>query len=499
MEMEDANMEPELVTGFPVDGLRGPPDSRRALTQVEDRFRRMPENGELYRGLFARFKLAHDYVATLGPQSKPKRQYCYSLVRFVKLLRRKPLLERLARSEKVISTIKDLHFHLDSIFESVGLGTAPEMTQWKTEWAAGCADQCQQLTDLIQGTPGRPGATTRMLVKEMRSHKKVKEMLMELFVELEGNPASQLGPLKQAIFDRIKEYLQSQPDVPEFIPRLFNWYISEKDVTLAAESFGSGTYGAVSRGTWCHNGVDQDVVVKTLYSETSDAAEGLFLYRLDFWFKLPSHSSILKLHGGCHLSTPPFFVCEEAFGGNIVDFLAREENKSKFWSMFLHVAEGLQFLRDQKIVHGGLKGSNILVGKDDMPKLADFGFSQIRSLSAGLSQKSAEAQNNTVRWKPREALQQTGNENPQSKSDVYSLGMCMIEALTDEVPFAEMLDDQNVMDYVTEGGAHSKPDQVSNEEWSVIGKLCEVEVQRRPDIDQALALIGHMAELAPSA
>ncbi|RLN43749.1 hypothetical protein BBJ28_00025283 [Nothophytophthora sp. Chile5] len=495
METEDVNMEPEPVLGFPVDGLRGTPDSRRALTQVEDRFRRMPENGGLYRGLFARFVFAHDHVA-LGPEPKPKRQYCYSLVRFVKLLRRKPLLERLARSEKVISTIKDLHFHLDSIFESVGLGTAPAMTQWKTEWAAGCADQCQQLTDLIQGTPG---ATSRMLVNEMRSHKKVKEMLMELFVELQGNPASQLRLLKQATLTRIEAYLQSQPDVPEFTLHFFDWYISEKDVTLAAESFGTGTYGQVSRGTWCHDGVEQDVVVKTLYSETSDAAEGLFLYRLDFWFNLPSHSNILKLYGGCHLSTPPFFVCEEAFGGNIVDFLAKEENKSKFWPMFLHVAEGLQFLRDQKIVHGGLKGSNILVGKDDIPKLADFGFSQIRSLSAGLSQKSAEAQNNTVRWKPREALQQTGNENPQFKSDVYSLGMCMIEALTVEAPFAEMLDDQEVMDHVTEGGAHPKPDQVSNEEWSVIRQLCEVEVQRRPDIDQVLALIGPLAELAPSA
>ncbi|RLN69885.1 hypothetical protein BBJ28_00023810, partial [Nothophytophthora sp. Chile5] len=120
MEMEDVNMESVPAPGFPVDGLRGTPDSRKVLKQVADRFRRMPENDGLYRGLFARFEFAHDHVVALDPQSKPKRQYCDDLVRFVKLLRRKPLLERLARSEKVISTIYNLHFRLDSIFESVG-------------------------------------------------------------------------------------------------------------------------------------------------------------------------------------------------------------------------------------------------------------------------------------------------------------------------------------------------------------------------------------------
>ncbi|RLN98289.1 hypothetical protein BBJ28_00025946, partial [Nothophytophthora sp. Chile5] len=458
-----------------------------ALTHVADRFRRMPENGGLYRGLFARFVFAHDHVAALDPQSKPKRQYCYSLVRFVKLLRRKPLLERLARSEKVISTINNLHFRLDGVFESVGLGDTPKMTQWKTEWAAGCADQCQQLTDLIQGTPGRPGATSRMLVKEMRSHKRMKEMLMDLFVELEGNQANQLRPLKQATLDRILTYVQSQPDVPEFIPRLFDWYISKKDVTLAAEPFGNGTYGAVSRGTWCHDGVDQDVVVKTLYLEASDAAEGPFLDLLDFWSKLPPHPSILKLYGGCHLSTPPYFVCEEAFGGNIVDFLAKEENKSKFWPMFLHVAEGLQFLRDQKIVHGNLKGSNILVGDLNSVKLLDFGCSSIRTVSAGLSQKSAEAQNNTVRWKPKEILQE---EDPRFESDIYSLGMCMIEALTVEAPFAEMLDDQEVIDFIIRGGSHPRPDGLMDGVWTFISQLCAVNYGDRPNIDAVIQQIG---------
>ncbi|RLN86209.1 hypothetical protein BBJ28_00025254, partial [Nothophytophthora sp. Chile5] len=489
MEMEDVSIEPEPVPGFPVYGLRGTPDSREVLKQVADRFRRMPENDGLYRGLFARFEFAHDPVATLDSQSKPKHQYCDDLVCFVKLLRRKSLLERLARSEKMISTIYNLHFRLDSIFESVGLGETPEMTQWKTEWAAGCADQCQKLTDLIQGTPGRPGATSRMLVNEIRGHKRVKEMLMDLSVELKGNQVSQLRPLKQATLDHILAYLQSQPNVPEFIPRLFDWYISKKDVTLAAEPFGNGTYGAVSRGTWCHNDVDQDVVVKTLYLEASDAAEGSFLDLLDFWSKLPPHPSILKLHGGCHLSTPPFFVCEEAFGGSIVDFLAKEENKSKFWPMFFHVAEGLQFLRDQKIVHGNLKGSNILVGDLNSVKLLDFGCSSIRTISAGLSQKSANAQNSAVRWKPKEILQE---EEPRFESDIYSLGMCMIEALTVEAPFAEMLDDQEVIDFILRGGSHPRPDGLTDVAWTFISQLCAVNYGDRPNIDEAIQQIRQL-------
>ncbi|KAE8974368.1 hypothetical protein PR001_g26012, partial [Phytophthora rubi] len=87
----------------------------------------------------------------------------------------------------------------------------------------------------------------------------------------------------------------------------------------------------------------------------------------------------------------------------------------------------------QKTVHGGLKCNNILVGDKWKAKLADFGFSTVRTLSAGLSQMAGQANTKSVRWKPKEVLEETGTEAVRYESDIYSLAMCMIETKTHEI------------------------------------------------------------------
>ncbi|RLN58970.1 hypothetical protein BBJ28_00011863 [Nothophytophthora sp. Chile5] len=478
MEMEDVNMEPEPVPGFLVDRLRGTPDSREVLREVADRFRWMPENDMLLRGVRFRLVFLHDHVASLGPLNSLQPQYADILVRFLKLLRDKILLVRLAKMDTIVQMLRDLHRRIDEIFRSLDLADSKEMTQWESEWEGGCKSQRSKLTQLLLDTKDRK------LVNDVKGgDKKVDELLMCFLVALDSkNLSEEERVLKQRTFDRVAGYRKVKG------LHIFDWFIPIESVDFEDEAIDIGTFGVPRRGSWIHDGVRQDVVVKLLFEETGNSADELFLEQLAFWFNLPPHKNILKLHGGCHVNSPPFFVCENAHNGNLGDFFLDESNMPRFWFMFLQLAEGLKFLHDKKIVHGGLKCNNVLVGEDNTVKLADFNFSRIRSLSLGLSENGAKAQSVAVRWKPRELLNQCGSELPRLESDIYSLGMCMIEAHTQEPPFGFINDDE-VPKKIDSGEIPSRPEELSDVEWEFISQLCAVDYSTRPTIDEVIVTI----------
>ncbi|KAF1794211.1 Protein kinase-like domain [Phytophthora cactorum] len=73
-----------------------------------------------------------------------------------------------------------------------------------------------------------------------------------------------------------------------------------------------------------------------------------------------------------------------------------------------------------------------------------------------LNSVAATAIGSAVRWKPKEILEYSDMTGPQFQADTYSLGMCMIEALTHQAPFSE---------------SHPRPDGVSDAVWNLISQL----------------------------
>ncbi|RLN70624.1 hypothetical protein BBJ28_00024165 [Nothophytophthora sp. Chile5] len=467
---------------FPVERLKGQPPSRKTLKDITSRCKRMPENEKLCRSVHARLEYLHDPVAPLDRTASPKVKYVDVLVRFVKLMRRKPLLMRLATSDTTVQMIRELHRDLDVVATELGLDDRVEM-QWTEQFAADLAEQYTKLAERVTGS------SDRMLVNEVRGDKKLQEALMTLYSGLQtANQTPEMRKLIEATFTRVSNFSQLTG------LGMFDWFISLEDVEYEDEAIGIGTFGDVSRGTWLHNGKRQEVVVKRLWEKGDGSSDDPFLNQLEVWGGIPDHPNILKLYGGCHVSSPQFYVCENAIRGNLLDFLAKDENRGLFWRMFRQVAEGLQFLHSQRIVHGGLKCHNILVGDKNVAKLGDFGFSSIRSLSMGLSANSSKVQSEAVRWKPKEMLQEEGNEEPRFESDIYSLGMCMIEAITQALPFG-LTDDTDVMEFIMKGGCHPRPDdvEIADETWSLITRLCASDFHDRPTIETVIEEISAFA------
>ncbi|KAG6956951.1 hypothetical protein JG688_00011184 [Phytophthora aleatoria] len=385
----------------------------------------MPECDVFIRSFHDRLKYSHDAVAVHGDEWKAK--YCDVLKLFVKILRRTPLLERLAGGETVAYTFGELNSKMDGIFVGVGLLDSSARDQWKEDWSRGCEYQTQELTRLVNC------ASSRVHIREMRSEKKVTAAMMDMYTSTTGDQAGRLANLMQATLERLRVDLRLETRVitsetvsalqPASILSIFRWFIPERDVELVeGEPIGTGTYGTVNRGIWRCRGTTRNVIVKSLFEQSAGTGTS-FLKQLQFWYELPKHPNIIRLFGGSHLAQKPFFVCEDASGGNIFQFFGKEENQGLFWSTFLQVAQGLKVLHDHHIVHDGLKSGNILIAKHNTPKISDFDCSHIRTMSASFSRETERAKEEAVRWKPREKLVEGDNLLPQFKSDVYSLGI----------------------------------------------------------------------------
>ncbi|OWZ11729.1 Serine/threonine protein kinase [Phytophthora megakarya] len=148
------------------------------------------------------------------------------------------------------------------------------------------------------------------------------------------------------------------------------------------------------------------------------------------------------MYGGCHVGDPVFFVCEHVKGGNF--FTLFEKDKSHLWRLFYSAALGLRYLHENKVVHGDLKCNNILVN-GDTAKICDFGFSYVRERS----DMSLQAQTKQIRWKAPEALMALDqNLNPRFASDLFSFGMCIIEAFLDGEPTYGLDNDDTIIEKI---------------------------------------------------
>ncbi|ETM42158.1 TKL protein kinase [Phytophthora nicotianae] len=272
------------------------------------------------------------------------------------------------------------------------------------------------------------------------------------------------------------------------------WFIPRYEVEIGSR-ISAGSFGAVHHGKW----LNASVAVKCLFR--SDRK--LFLREANIWFSL-NHPNVIKLYGACHvgktstrsLDEPvnrteqrPFFVCEYASEGTLNEYLKKWEvehkSRSDAWRCLCEAARGLQYLHERGIIHGDLKGNNILVSSDHQVKLTDFGLS---TLAKQLNWTGNTGTVGAIRWKAPERL--GGHDRgPSFASDVYSFGMCIIEAVTGTFPWSEFMDEDLVVSEVTQGKLPPRPEAFNNEMWDLVARMCCQNPADRITISTAVALL----------
>ncbi|HEU4713826.1 MAG TPA: bifunctional serine/threonine-protein kinase/formylglycine-generating enzyme family protein [Pyrinomonadaceae bacterium] len=153
------------------------------------------------------------------------------------------------------------------------------------------------------------------------------------------------------------------------------------------------------------------------------------------------HQNIIAVTDfGVVRGTMPFLVMEFVKGRSLHEIMQKEGAMSpqRAFEFISAIAAGVGAAHRQNIVHRDLKPLNIMV-QDDVPpsegvKILDFGLAKIKS--GELLGSFIQAQTSGLMGSPfYMAPEQWGDEEPDARADIYSLGVILYQMLAGEVPF----------------------------------------------------------------
>mmetsp|Transcript_50868 Transcript_50868/g.75375 ORF Transcript_50868/g.75375 Transcript_50868/m.75375 type:complete len:568 (+) Transcript_50868:56-1759(+) len=225
------------------------------------------------------------------------------------------------------------------------------------------------------------------------------------------------------------------------------WKIQEKDIFIERNKrgkpiesavLGSGGFGTVVRGLYRgkvevavkepHNAclINSDPkLVKAFFREATS------LYRIN-------HSNIVDFYGAIELDDdgqPVYAIVTEVLDVTLDEYLLKHNDITieKRRAIIQGVINGLGFLHSMGIIHRDLKPQNIMMDKEDVPKIIDFGLSKQKE-EIQMTQNSTRLAG-TESWM---APEKKRGERSTPASDMYSFGLLGYFILTGKKPSVDM-------------------------------------------------------------
>ncbi|XP_028415303.1 uncharacterized protein LOC114538347 isoform X2 [Dendronephthya gigantea] len=322
-------------------------------------------------------------------------------------------------------------------------------------------------------------------------------------------------------------------EIPEYLSEPISRFELPPDSVKLDKMIGRGAFGRVYAGE--ARGINGNpeftaVAIKTL--KESAKGEGLcdFLREIDLMKDLGGHENVIKMHGCCTKTRPICLVLEYAPGGNLLNHLralkkkckdsvvaartddgptnSKEENftepgempsdeksvtkdggsnaeisnrikeeiraslDSKELESFSHqIAAGMKYISDHGIVHRDLAARNILLGKDKILKISDFGLSR----EGTYVQKPGGRV--PYRWLAIEAIQE---RSYSTASDVWAFGIVLWEICTlGDTPYSTV-SDRDLKDFLLSGKRLEKVENCTDNIYEIMSKCWSHLPQDRP-------------------
>lgn len=255
-----------------------------------------------------------------------------------------------------------------------------------------------------------------------------------------------------------------------------------EEITLG-DRIGLGSYGEVYRGDW-HG---TEVAVKR-FLDQDISGESLEEFRSEVRIMSKARHPNVVLFMGAVTRPPNLSIITEFLPrGSLYRLLHRPNNQldeRRRLRMALDAARGMNYLHNCSpvIVHRDLKSPNLLVDKNWVVKVCDFGLSRMKH-STFLSSRSTAG---TAEWMAPEVLR---NEPSDEKCDVYSYGVILWELCTLQQPWGGM----NPMQVVGAVGFQHRrldiPDDVDPTIADIIRRCWQTDPKLRPSFADIMAAL----------
>lgn len=211
---------------------------------------------------------------------------------------------------------------------------------------------------------------------------------------------------------------------------------------------GKGSYGIVYRAI--NRKTKVIVAIKEInYENDNELNESMIEIDL---LKNLDHINIIKYHGFIQKMSSLYIILEYAAHGSLKSLMSKRPEKCLtdietrvYIRQTLH---GLIYLHEQGVIHRDIKAANLLLDGNNVVKLADFGVStKVNNTAMTLA--------GSLNWMAPEIIT---NKGASTLSDIWSLGATVIELVTGNPPFHNLMD-INIY-YAIENDTYFPPDSL---------------------------------------
>ena len=241
--------------------------------------------------------------------------------------------------------------------------------------------------------------------------------------------------------------------------------------------------------------LQREVAVKLLTGEAADDSVTARFRQEAKELSSFTHPNIVTLLDYGEFEGEDYIVLEFCKGGNLLDWISRKPSVAEIVDRFAAIAQGLDYIHNRGIVHRDLKPENILLTTDGQPRITDFGVARRMEKSTRFTAAGTILGTSTYM-----APEQIMSSEVGPPADIYSLGVCLFEALTGLPPFVANQHFALLQAHLTETApsARSKRSDIPEELDRLVARMLKKKPDERPSsASEVVALLKDMDIAVP--
>ncbi|KAF8602916.1 kinase-like protein [Ceratobasidium sp. AG-I] len=207
------------------------------------------------------------------------------------------------------------------------------------------------------------------------------------------------------------------------------------------------------------------------------------------WSKC-KHRNIAELLGMAAFRNQIAMVSPWMTNGTMPQYLNQNPSACRF-KISIQIAMAVEYLHSIDVVHGDIKGANILVSEHGQAKLSDFGNSLLKYHTLQFSGAS-QMPSFSLRWAAPELIE--GSTKSSKEADVYALGMTILEAFSGDVPYVGKSDYVVMYSVAFKNELPTQPNNTMEPLWPLVLSCWSRDPAQRPSSSYVVRFLLPLAK-----